>query len=158
MLQGSSGTPGAAASPESLEALLQSLGDLGLGEGEDETELAGFLENMMGQLMSKEVLYEPLKELAEGVGPPGSISLYHTHFFQFPGYLEKPPTPLSDEDRAQYENQLACVKRILAVFDKSTYSDSDAEDNKQIVDLMSEVCTPYLPSINTLEFGEKNPI
>jgi len=44
------------------------LGDLGLGEGgENEEELAGFLETMMGQLMSKEVLYEPLKELAAGV-------------------------------------------------------------------------------------------
>lgn len=30
-------------------------------------ELSGLLETMMGQLMSKEVLYEPLKELAEGV-------------------------------------------------------------------------------------------
>lgn len=51
-----------------MEALLQSLGDLGLGEGgENEAELAGFLESMMGQLMSKEVLYEPLKELAAGV-------------------------------------------------------------------------------------------
>jgi peroxin-19 len=66
--QGDSSTADAA-SPESLEALLKSLGDLGVGEGGDENELAGFLETMMGQLMSKEVLYEPLKELAEGVSP-----------------------------------------------------------------------------------------
>ena len=67
--QGSAGAgAGANQNPESIEALLQSLGDLGLGEGgEDEAELAGFLESMMGQLMSKEVLYEPLKELAAGV-------------------------------------------------------------------------------------------
>jgi peroxin-19 len=66
-IQGSAGA-GANQNPESIEALLQSLGDLGLGEGgENEAELAGFLESMMGQLMSKEVLYEPLKELAAGV-------------------------------------------------------------------------------------------
>ncbi|KAF8960796.1 Pex19 protein, partial [Flammula alnicola] len=121
---------GAAANPESLEALLQSLGDLGLGEGgDDETELAGFLENMMGQLMSKDVLYEPLKELADG----------------FPSYLEKPPAPISAEDRTRYESQLVCVKKILVVFEKTSYSDANAEDNKQVVELMSEMQTYGTP-------------
>ncbi|KIM38541.1 hypothetical protein M413DRAFT_447771 [Hebeloma cylindrosporum] len=123
--QGSAGASGAGANnPESIEALLKSLGDLGLGEGgEDEAELAGFLETMMGQLMSKEVLYEPLKELANG----------------FPSYLEKPPSPLSVEDRTRYENQLVCVRKIIAVFDREGYSDSNTEHNKEIVDLMSEM-------------------
>ncbi|KAH9476275.1 Peroxisome biogenesis protein 19-1 [Psilocybe cubensis] len=123
-LGGSTSGAGAPSDPESLEALLKSLGDLGLGEGEDdEKELAGFLENMMGQLMSKDVLYEPLKELADG----------------FPPYLEKPPSPLSAEDRKRYESQLVCVRQILAVFEKDGYSDTNAECNKQIVDLMSEM-------------------
>ncbi|EDR10787.1 uncharacterized protein LACBIDRAFT_293286 [Laccaria bicolor S238N-H82] len=122
-LQGDSSTADTT-SPESLEALLKSLGDLGgLGEGGDENELAGFLETMMGQLMSKEVLYEPLKELAEG----------------FPPYLTNPPSPLSPEDRSRYEKQEECVKRILAVFDKPGYSDANEESNKVIVDLMSEM-------------------
>ena len=47
---------------ETLEALLGSL-----GEGGDDKELAGLLENMMGELMSKSILYEPLSELAQGV-------------------------------------------------------------------------------------------
>jgi hypothetical protein len=34
---------------------------------EDESSLKGLLEGMMGQLMSKEVLYEPLKELNDKV-------------------------------------------------------------------------------------------
>ena len=37
---------------------------------ESEDELKGILETMMSQLMSKDVLYEPLKELHEKVGPP----------------------------------------------------------------------------------------
>lgn len=44
--------------------------DLGLGESEgpeDEAELTGLLDNMMNQLMTKDVLYEPLKELEEAV-------------------------------------------------------------------------------------------
>ncbi|KAJ3492697.1 hypothetical protein NLJ89_g11180 [Agrocybe chaxingu] len=119
-------SPGAAPTPESLEALLQSLGDLGLGgEGGDEKELAGFLETMMSQLMSKDVLYDPLKELAEG----------------FPPFLMNPPKPLSDDDKKRYDNQLVCVRKILVVFEKQDYNDSHEEYGKQIVDLMSEMQT-----------------
>lgn len=121
--------------PESFEALLKSLteldslGDLGTeggGEGEsgnDEKQLAALLESMMGQLLSKEVLYDPLKELGDG----------------FPGYLSNPPKPLSDEDRTRYEKQHACVKRILIVFEKADYSDTHVQYSKEIVDLMSEM-------------------
>ncbi|KAG5641154.1 hypothetical protein DXG03_005880 [Asterophora parasitica] len=119
-------TPGTGPAPDSLEALLASLGDLGGlgGDGpEDEAELAGLLENMMGQLMSKEVLYEPLKELADS----------------FPPYLASPPAPLSAEDRTRFENQLACVRRILAVFDKPGYSDENTADHTTISDLMAEM-------------------
>ncbi|TFK18847.1 Pex19-domain-containing protein [Coprinopsis marcescibilis] len=115
---------GADGSPESIADLLKSLEDLGLGEGgENDSELAGFLESMMGQLMSKEILYEPLKELADS----------------FPPYLANPPQQLSSEDRTRYEKQLACVTRIVTVFESSTYSDTNPESNKQIVDLMSEM-------------------
>jgi peroxin-19 len=62
---------GAGATPDSLESLLSTLRDLGLDEGgeggDDDAALAGFLENMMGQLMSKEMLLEPLKELHDKV-------------------------------------------------------------------------------------------
>ncbi|KAF8876576.1 Pex19 protein family-domain-containing protein [Infundibulicybe gibba] len=119
----SKATPsGGAADPE-LNALLSSLGDLGLGEGETDEELEGFLENMMGQLMSKEVLYEPLKELAE----------------KFPPYLANPPAPLSDADRNRYNSQLVCVTRILAVFDEPGYDEKDPVMGKKIADLMSEM-------------------
>lgn len=72
-LQSEGAAKGGPPGPDSLESLLSSLGDLGAGE--DETELAGFLEQMMGQLISKEVLYEPLKELATSVSLLISVSL-----------------------------------------------------------------------------------
>ena len=53
-------------SADPLEALLAQL-----GTGESEEELNGLLETMMSQLMSKEVLYEPLKELHDKVGFSG---------------------------------------------------------------------------------------
>lgn len=40
------------------------------GDGETEDGLQGILETMMSQLMSKEVLYEPLKEMHEKVFKP----------------------------------------------------------------------------------------
>ena len=42
---------------------------------ESEDELKGILETMMSQLMSKDVLYEPLKEVHEKVRPP-ILALY----------------------------------------------------------------------------------
>jgi peroxin-19 len=52
--------------PENLEELIASLSNFGSGI-ENEEELGGFLENMMKQLLGKEVLYEPLKELSDKV-------------------------------------------------------------------------------------------
>ncbi|KAJ7619405.1 Pex19 protein family-domain-containing protein [Roridomyces roridus] len=110
---------------DTLEALLAQLKDL--GDGSDlpasESDLAGFLENMMSELMSKEVLYEPLTELAE----------------KFPPYLASPPSPLSAEDRTRYEAQLGRVRAILAVFDAPTFNDSDPKSRESVVALMSEM-------------------
>lgn len=54
--------------PQSFETLLNSLNGIGLGEDEGDGEFESFLETMMGQLTSKEMLYDPLKELATNVG------------------------------------------------------------------------------------------
>jgi hypothetical protein len=49
-----------------------------MGEGggpEDDSEMATLLDNMMNQLMTKDVLYEPLKELGDAVS--AQIILLH---------------------------------------------------------------------------------
>jgi len=120
-LQADGKSPNAPANAESFEALLNSLDEL--GDGGDDKELAGLLENMMGELMSKSMLYEPLSELAQN----------------FPPYLEKPPNPLSDEDRERYGVQLDCVRRILAVFDEPGYDDKNTESQQRIANLMAEM-------------------
>ena len=56
----------AAASADPMAALFSSFADLG-GAGGEDGDLQGMLETMMSQLMSKEILYEPLKELDEKV-------------------------------------------------------------------------------------------
>ncbi|KAJ3864466.1 Pex19 protein, partial [Lentinula novae-zelandiae] len=126
--------------PESLQGLLNSLKDLGLddlgadGDGvEDEAELASFLESMMGQLMSKDVLYEPVKELNEKARICGLLLL-------FPPFLANPPSPLSSADQTRYEKQYDCVKRIVAIFDDPSYKEGGSEGAK-IVDLMGQLQT-----------------
>lgn len=93
--------------------------------------------------MSKSILYEPLSELAQSVRPILLLItiLFTLTFTQFPPYLEKPPSPLSDEDRKRYDLQLNCTRRILAVFDHAEYDDKDAESQRKIADLMAEVCS-----------------
>ncbi|KAF7373427.1 hypothetical protein MSAN_00552300 [Mycena sanguinolenta] len=118
----------AGADPDSLEALLAQLNDLGGADlPESEAELAGFLESMMGELMTKEVLYEPLTELAD----------------KFPPYLAShSPTstpPLTDADRTRYESQLSRVRDILAVFDAPDFSDEDKDKRERVVTLMAEM-------------------
>ncbi|KAF9068536.1 Pex19 protein [Rhodocollybia butyracea] len=114
--------------PETLQGLLDSLKDLGLddlgGEGEeDEAELAGFLENMMGQLMGKEVLYEPLKELND----------------KFPDYLQNPPTPLSTADKERYSKQYEYVQQILAIFEEPGYDENNQTTGAKVAELMGEM-------------------
>ncbi|KAF5309990.1 hypothetical protein D9619_010246 [Psilocybe cf. subviscida] len=124
-IKGAAGASGAGGGDaEALEQLLSSLGDLGLGgDDKDDPELAGFIENMMSQLMSKEILLEPLQELSES----------------FPKYLADPTKTISAEDRERYDKQLVCVNKILAVFENKTYDDANAEDKAKVLELMNEM-------------------
>lgn len=69
-----------ASGEDPFEALLSQLGG---GGGESEEELHGILETMMAQLMSKDVLYEPLKELNDKVLScfPWQVSILFSHAF-----------------------------------------------------------------------------
>jgi peroxin-19 len=66
------GAGGTGAAPPDLAALLAQLGEGGLeGLGEGDDDLGGLLDGMMSQLMTKEVLEEPMTELASKVGTMG---------------------------------------------------------------------------------------
>jgi peroxin-19 len=114
-----------------LSALLAQLSSLKLDDTgtnsppneEEEAELQGLLENMMGQLMSKDVLGDPLTELSE----------------KFPAYLEENKSTLSPDDLKRYESQMECVAKIVAVFKDPNYKDDDPEWNTKIVNLMTEM-------------------
>ncbi|KAG1731749.1 Pex19-domain-containing protein [Suillus lakei] len=113
----SSDASSSATSTDPLEALLSQFG------GEDEEEMQGVLEAMMGQLMGKDVLYEPLKELSD----------------KFPGYLEANTTTLSSDDKSRYNEQIICMKQLLDIFESADYTDDNDNTRTKIVDLMGEV-------------------
>ncbi|KDQ10644.1 hypothetical protein BOTBODRAFT_35973 [Botryobasidium botryosum FD-172 SS1] len=115
-----SGEPG----PEDpLAALLDQMGDLPLSAEEGEAGLQKLLEGMMGELMSKEVLYEPLKELDD----------------KFPEYLAKNDATLSSDDSKRYKSQRTIVKRIVEIFEDPDYSDDSLESSAEILHLMNEM-------------------
>ncbi|KAJ8596672.1 Pex19 protein [Rhizopogon salebrosus TDB-379] len=117
----SSDASSSTASADPLEALLSQFGDLGEGEGED--ELQGVLEAMMGQLMGKDVLYEPLKELSD----------------KFPDYLETHAATISSDDKKRYDAQIICMHQLLEIFESKTYADDDDKTRVKIVELMGEL-------------------
>ncbi|KAI0354082.1 Pex19-domain-containing protein [Trametes cingulata] len=112
----------ATAKGEGLEDIFSRLaGDIDATDSED--ELKGLLENMMSQLMSKEVLYEPLKELHD----------------KFPSYLQDNASKLSAEDKTRYEAQSKVVAQIVATFEDPSYTDDDPQKGLKVVELMQEM-------------------
>ncbi|XP_006456266.1 hypothetical protein AGABI2DRAFT_195459 [Agaricus bisporus var. bisporus H97] len=127
-LKTSSNTPGVDPQSDVLQNLLKSLGDFDLeknGENDESNgaEIAATLENVMGQLMAKDILYEPLKDLGDN----------------FPGFLANPPKPLDPALRTRYENQYSYIKQIIAVFESPNFDESNMETTKKILGLMNDM-------------------
>ncbi|OJT06002.1 Peroxisome biogenesis protein 19-1 [Trametes pubescens] len=112
----------ATSSGDGLDDIFSKLGD-GVNGMESEEELQGLLENMMSQLMSKAVLYEPLKELSD----------------KFPSYLEDNALTLSDEDKTRFAAQSKVVAQIVATFEDPSYTEDDPVKGLKIVELMQEM-------------------
>ncbi|KAG9120939.1 Peroxisome chaperone and import receptor, partial [Ceratobasidium sp. 392] len=112
---------GAESETESFAQLLKQLGEMGEG-GEGDEGLQGMIESMMGQLMGKEILHEPLVELDA----------------KFPAYFDEHPE-LSEEDKKRFKSQQVLVKKIIAVFEKPDYSDDNPEMGKEVLELMNQM-------------------
>jgi peroxin-19 len=123
-------------SSDPLAHLLSQLGDL---SGEDANKMDGMIEEMLGAIMSKDVLYDPMKELSSAVSFP-IIPYMATlkNIRQYPGYLSSHPD-LPAEDKKRYEEQLRLSREILAIFDKPNYSDEDSKSQADVFKLMNEV-------------------
>lgn len=104
-----------------------SSGELG-ADGSDE-EFSKMLMGMMEQLTNKEILYEPMKELDE----------------KFPEWLDKHRDSTPADDLKRYEEQKTLVREIVAKFEETSYSDTNAVDREYIVDRMQKVAYTRRP-------------
>lgn len=85
--------------------------------------LDGFLGEMLRELSSKEILYEPIKEMHD----------------KYPQWLEKNKDKVSQEELARYKNQQRIIDEITARFESPQYNDSNEADKKYIADRMEEM-------------------
>lgn len=130
------GGAGGPSDPADLAKLLASLGNDPNLDLEGDDELSGILDGMMGQLMTREVLEEPMSELASKVSTTLIIILRDADF-QYPEYLASPPADLPPSELATYKEQYALVKKIVDTFRKPGYSDD--RDGKEIARLVGEM-------------------
>lgn len=110
-------------SDDFLAEMLKTMGGAG-GDGEE--DFSTMLVTMMEQLTSKEILYEPMKELYE----------------KYPEWMRKNEAKESKDDMARYRAQFAIVKEIVNKFDEPGYKDEDESCREYIVERMQKVRCP----------------
>mmetsp|Transcript_1919 Transcript_1919/g.5541 ORF Transcript_1919/g.5541 Transcript_1919/m.5541 type:complete len:148 (-) Transcript_1919:164-607(-) len=98
-------------------AALGGVGAPGAGGDGDSPEMAGLMESMMHALLSKDVLQQPMAEIAE----------------KYPVWIAANRGKLSDEEVQKYERQLELVKELLQVYDESP------DDMPRVAALMEEM-------------------
>lgn len=89
----------------------------GAGSGTDEAALSGFAAIIMRQMLAKEVMYTPMKEIGE----------------KYPDWLSLNASKLSDEETTRYRAQQACVSKIVAHYE------SDSDDFDALFALLQEM-------------------
>ncbi|KAF9129254.1 Peroxisome chaperone and import receptor [Mortierella sp. 14UC] len=89
----------------------------GMAEGGD---FQNVLEGMMEQLMSKDILYEPMLDLQK----------------KYPQWLKDNKDKVPAEEYARYEKQYGYVKEIVEFFDRPDFDDKSDTQAKSVIDLM----------------------
>lgn len=80
-------------------------------------DMESVVETMMQQLLSKEILYEPMKEIGE----------------RYPKWLEDHKASLSTEDYGRYSHQYQLIKDLNEVYE------NDSSNFNKIVELMQKM-------------------
>lgn len=79
--------------------------------------MESIVETMMQQLLSKEILYEPMKEICD----------------RYPKWLEDNKAKLTDEEYARYSRQYEFIKDLNQVYE------AEPENFNKIVELMQKM-------------------
>lgn len=71
------------------------------GSSSSDPQLTSFLDSLMHQLLSKEVLYQPMKDIAA----------------KYPQWLADNEDKLSDGDKERYTKQLQCIIELIYIYE-----------------------------------------
>ena len=87
------------------------------------------MESMMESLLSKEVLYPPLKELSA----------------KYPDWLADNRSKLSEEDFSKFNQQFQVTQKICQVFEKADAVEGDGKMSKEAFDKVVKIIwNPYV--------------
>ncbi|QDZ17589.1 peroxisome biogenesis protein 19 [Chloropicon primus] len=103
---------------DGTDSLMDKLAEQFAGGIEDDGELQSMVDSVMRQLLSKEVLYEPLQEISG----------------KYPQWLEENESKVSEEDFERYSRQLESIKKLCSV-----YESTDDEGFDDVLHLMQEI-------------------
>lgn len=105
-----------------LTQLLAGLGGAGGAAGGD-FDMSKLLVDMLEQLSSKEVLYEPIKDLNS----------------KFPEFLSEKKGVIADDQHATYTKQYEITTDILAIFEAPGYTDNDKQKRDKVNTLLESL-------------------
>ncbi|KAG0749961.1 hypothetical protein G6F57_005052 [Rhizopus arrhizus] len=115
----------------------------------DNGEFENVLEGMMSQLMSKELLYEPMKDLSQ----------------KYPEWLENNKDKVKAEDYDKYRQQQAICQQIVAIYEAPGFDEKNEVQAKNVMDLMTKMQDLGQPPAELLDemapgmnFGNPNAV
>lgn len=82
-----------------------------------------FMDGMMEQLLSKELMYEPMKQVAE----------------KFPAWLAAHKGKLTSEEFRQRERQYECFRRLVEAYESSSDGDQQGAQTGRLMELMQQI-------------------
>ncbi|KAI7877060.1 Pex19-domain-containing protein [Lichtheimia hyalospora FSU 10163] len=101
----------------------------------DSGEFENLLEGMMQQLMSKELLYEPMKHMAEN----------------YTSWLEDNKDKISAADYERYQKQHELCKQVVAKYESPEFDDKNEAKAKELMDLMQKMQDLGQPPASMME-------
>ena len=102
----------------SMETMMKELENM-MDSGDFDDAFGGIL----GELVTKDLLHEPMKELMA----------------KYPDWLKEHKDKISSLEHSRYTSQYEVVQRIVQVFDGTSATDLTEEETKTVMDLMQKV-------------------
>lgn len=132
------------ADEEFLEKMLKEISGMAAedGEGDGDVDMTKLIYELLSQVSSKEVLYEPIKELDTN----------------FDDWLKENKPKLSAKEYENYVNQRKVAKEIVEIFEDPKYNDESTDTRKKITSKMELLQSYGSPPMDLLKNTGDGPL